>query len=125
MRPNQRHNERNMDAVSRWPETSRRDVVLFAHSLKWRGPVKARRTVGEIDAELREGTMIDKPDKHPPMRTEQYAAMLDDALRRPGVREAMAVYDACKQTLDGLDAHRAATATAPRIITTDHANVGP
>ena len=80
--------------------------------------------MGEIEAEP-EGSMIDKPDKHPSMRTEQYAAMLDDALRRPGVREAMAVYDACKQALDGLDAYRAATTTAPRIITTDHANVGP
>lgn len=85
--------------------------------------LKARRTMGEIEAELREG--IIKPDKHPTMRTEQYAAMLDDALRRPGVREAMAVYDACKQALDSLDAYRAATATAPRIITTDHANLGP
>lgn len=103
---------------------ARRDVILFAHSLKWRGPVKAGRTVGEIEAE-REGNMIDKPDKHPSVRTEQYAAMLDDALRRPGVREAMAVYDACKQALDSLDAYRAATTTAPRIITTDHANVGP
>ena len=45
--------QKRMDAVSRWTETPRRDVVLFAHSLKWHGPVKARCTMGDRDRTTR------------------------------------------------------------------------
>ena len=55
-------------------------------------------------------------------RAEQHEAMLREALRRPGVREVMEVYDAWQRTDHGLDANRAATKKAVEFTTTDHAN---
>ena len=55
-------------------------------------------------------------------RTEQHEAMLREALRRPGVREVMEVYDAWQRADHGLDAYRAATKKATEFTTTDHAN---
>lgn len=55
-------------------------------------------------------------------RVEQHAAMLDEALRRPGVQEVMEVYGAWERADNGLDAYRAATKRVGEFTTTDHAN---
>ena len=52
-----------------------------------------------------------------------HAAMLKEALRRPGVREVMEVYRDWQQADKGLDSYRAATKQPSITTTTDHANV--
>lgn len=66
--------------------------------------------------------MATRRDKNPSKRAEEHAAMLKEALARPGVREVMKVYGDWQQADKGLDAYRAATKRAPMITTTDHAN---
>ena len=61
-------------------------------------------------------------DKTPSKRAEEHAAMLKEALARPGVREVMKVYGDWQQIDGELDAYRAAAKRAPTITTTDHAN---
>ena len=53
-------------------------------------------------------------------REQEYAAMLKEALSRPGTREVMDVYDGWREKDRGLDAYRAATKTPARATTTDH-----
>ena len=55
-------------------------------------------------------------------REAQHAAMLKEALERPGVREMMTVYRDWRQADSGLDPYRAATKEPLIITTTDHAN---
>ena len=52
-----------------------------------------------------------------------HAEMLKEALRRPGVREAMEVYRGWQRADNGLDSYRAATKQPWITTTTDHANV--
>lgn len=66
--------------------------------------------------------MTDKADMQPTKRADQHTAMLDEALRRPGVREVMEVYGAWQRADNGLDAYRAATRRVREFTTTDHAN---
>ena len=61
-------------------------------------------------------------DKSPSKRAQEHAAMLKEALARPGVREVMEVYGAWQEIDRELETYRAATRTAPTITTTDHAN---
>ena len=68
--------------------------------------------------------MDEQTREHPRSERErERAAMLEEALRRPGVREVMQVFDAWQRADRGLDAYRAATKEAWTVITTDHANV--
>ena len=61
--------------------------------------------------------------KHPvSRRAQQHAAMLEAARARPGVRESMRVYGGWQEKDRGLDAHRAATKTPARIVTTNSSN---
>lgn len=69
--------------------------------------------------------MTDKTDTHPSKRVDQHAAMLDAALRRPGVREVMEVYGAWQRIDEQLGMYRAATTPVPTITTTNQANANP
>lgn len=53
-------------------------------------------------------------------REQEHAAMLKEALSRPGIREVMDVYDGWRERDRGLDAYRAATKTPARATKTDH-----
>ena len=66
--------------------------------------------------------MTDKADMQPSKRVDQHTAMLDEALRRPGVREVMEVYGAWQRIDKQLGTCRAATTPVPTITTTDQAN---
>ena len=66
--------------------------------------------------------MTGKTETQLSKRVEQHAAMLKEALARPGVREVMEVYGAWQQIDRRLGTYRAATAAAPQITTTDQAN---
>ena len=66
--------------------------------------------------------MTTPTDKDSSKRAEEHAAMLKEALGRPGVREVMEVYGEWRQIEKELDAYRAATKKAIRVTTTDHAN---
>ena len=66
--------------------------------------------------------MTDNPSTQLSKRVEQHAAMLDEALRCPGVREVVEVCGAWQRIDEQLSAYRAATAAAPMVTTTDQAN---
>lgn len=53
----------------------------------------------------------------------QHRSMLEEALRRPGVREAMEVYGHCQPAVLALQAFYDATTQLPNSTTTDHANI--
>ena len=55
-------------------------------------------------------------------REQEHAAMLKEALARPGVREVMQVYQSYQKVDKGLDPYRLATKHPEVVITTDHAN---
>ena len=55
-------------------------------------------------------------------REREHAAMLEAALARPGVREAMQVFGGWQEKDRGLDAYRAATKAPTRTTTTDSSN---
>ena len=61
-----------------------------------------------------------KQDRATSRREQEHAAMLKEALSRPGVREVMDVYSGWWEKDRGLDAYRAATKTPARTTTTDH-----
>lgn len=50
------------------------------------------------------------------------ATMLEEALRQPGIREMMMVYEDWRTADSGLETYRAATKEPMSITTTDHAN---
>ena len=50
------------------------------------------------------------------------AAMLEEALRQPGLREMMMVYEDWRFADSGLEPYRAATKEPMSITTTNHAN---
>ena len=51
-----------------------------------------------------------------------HAAMLEEVLRQPGIREMMMVYEDWRVADSGLDPYRAATKEPMSITTTNHAN---
>ena len=53
-------------------------------------------------------------------REQEHAAMLKEALSRPGIREVMDVYDGWREKDRGLDAYRAATKMPAYTTTTNH-----
>lgn len=53
---------------------------------------------------------------------QEHANMLKEALARPGVREAMEVFQDWQRADRGLDNYREATKEPQIITTTDHAN---
>ncbi len=55
-------------------------------------------------------------------RESERAAMLEEALSRPGIREMMQVYQNWKKLDQGLDPYRVATKKQSVTTTTDHAN---
>ena len=63
------------------------------------------------------------PGKKQSTREAVHAAMLKEALQRPGVREAMEVYQDWQRADNGPDSYRATTKQLWITTTTDHANV--
>ena len=57
-------------------------------------------------------------------RARAHAAMLEEALKRPGIPEIMRVYGDWRTADRGLDPYRATKAPS-RTTTTDHANFRP
>lgn len=55
-------------------------------------------------------------------REQAHAALLKEALQRPGIQEIMRVYEDWRRVDHGLDSYRTATREPQRITTTDHAN---
>ena len=55
-------------------------------------------------------------------RARAHAAMVEEALKRPGIPELMRVYGDWRNADRGLDPYRAATKVPSRTTTTDHAN---
>ena len=66
--------------------------------------------------------MTDNANTQLPKRVDQHAAMLHEALQRPGVREVMEVYGAWQRIDKQLGMYRAATMPVPTITTTNQAN---
>ena len=58
-------------------------------------------------------------------RARAHAALLDEALERPGIPELMRVYGGWRTADRGIDPYRAATRAPSRTTTTDHANPRP
>ena len=58
-------------------------------------------------------------------RARAHAALLEDALKRPGIPEIMRVYGDWRTADRGLDPYRAATKAPSHTTTTDHANFRP
>ncbi len=56
------------------------------------------------------------------IREQARAALLEDALKRPGIREVMRVYEDWRHVDRGLEPCRTATHEPPEITTTDHSN---
>ena len=63
------------------------------------------------------------PNLEQSSRESQRVNLLEEALRRPGVREMMIVYRDWQRADRGLDPYRAATKQPMKTTTTDHANV--
>ena len=57
-------------------------------------------------------------------RQAQCAAMLEEALRRPGMHEMMQVYRNWQRADQGLDAYRTVTTGTPDTTTTDRTGTG-
>ena len=55
-------------------------------------------------------------------RQSKQAAMLEEALRQPGIPEVMKVYEDWRSAERGLDVYRRATEKPMNVSTTDHAN---
>ena len=56
-------------------------------------------------------------------REQEHAAMLKEALARPGVREVMQVYQNHQKVDKGLDPYRLATKHPEKLLTTDRTNL--
>ena len=55
-------------------------------------------------------------------REQARAALVEDALKRPGISEVMRVYENWRYADRGLDSYRAATHEPYQLETTDHSN---
>lgn len=64
---------------------------------------------------------VENPQK--PSREKSHAAMLEEALARPGIHEVMHVYQRWQKLDRGLDPYRATKRRPHTVTTTDHANV--
>ena len=51
---------------------------------------------------------------------QEHATMLEEALKRPGIREVMEVYESWQRADKGLDSYRLATKEAFKVTTTNH-----
>ena len=58
--------------------------------------------------------------KKPTDRERAHEDMLNEALKRPGVREVMEVYDSWQRANKGLDSYRSATKDVYKGMTTYH-----
>ena len=74
---------------------------------------------------LRRSTVTGRsPKSQPSTREQERTALIEGALKRPGIREIMRVYEDWRQVDRGLDPYRAATREPQQITTTDRANQG-
>ena len=71
-------------------------------------------------------TMSRRPDEaQTSERARAHVAMLEEALKRPGIPEMMRVYGDWRTADRWLDPYRAATKALSRVTTTNHANPRP
>ena len=68
--------------------------------------------------------MAGSSNESPSKREEARAALVAEAIRRPGIREIMDVYENWRHADRGLDPYRAATRWAFELPATDHSNPG-
>ena len=66
--------------------------------------------------------MTTHTDRREIKRTEEHAAMLKEALARPGVREVMEVYGGWRRAEKALEAYRVASKRACIVTTSDRTN---
>ena len=66
--------------------------------------------------------MAGRSPELPSIREQARATLLEDALKRPGIREVMRVYEDWRHVDRGLEPYRAATHEPQEITTTDHSN---
>lgn len=66
--------------------------------------------------------MAGSSPESPSVREQARAALVEDALKRPGIREVMRVYENWRHADRGLDTYRAATHWPYELPTTDHSN---
>ena len=66
--------------------------------------------------------MAGRSPELPSIRERARATLLEDALRRPGIREVMRVYEDWRHVDRGLEPYRGATHEPQEITTTDHSN---
>jgi len=69
--------------------------------------------------------MTTHTDGHETKRTDEHAAMLKEALARPGMREVMEVYGGWRRADKALEAYRAARRRAWIVTTSDRTNPLP
>ena len=70
--------------------------------------------------------MVKNTAKHQDSKREQeHAAMLKEALSRPGIREVMQVYQTYKQMDNALNPYRFATKRRGKVITTTQTHYKP
>ena len=69
--------------------------------------------------------MTTHSDRRATKRTDEHAAMLEEALARPGVREVMEVYGGWRRADQALEAYRAASKETWIITTSDRTNPLP
>ena len=74
-------------------------------------------------ADVAEEENMPQHEPEPSEREKKRAALLKEALDRPGVREAMKVFRDWQRADHGLDAYRIATKVPYITMTTDHANI--
>ena len=90
-----------------------------------RAPARLR-TVEPVFDPMGGMTMSRRPDEAKTSeRARAHAAMLEAALKRPGIPELMRVYGDWRAADRGLDPYRAATKKPSHVTTTDHANPRP
>ena len=56
-------------------------------------------------------------------RAQEHAALLEEALSRPGVRDVLEVYNSWRDLDQGLESYRLATKAPETITTTNYTNV--
>ena len=66
--------------------------------------------------------MAPSSPESPSAREQARAALIEDVLKLPGIREVMRVYENWQRADRGLDSYRAATHWPYELPTTDHSN---
>lgn len=96
------------------------DPATMARHRPDRWPLESTDAITQGDDDMMKREAASRPTSR---REREHAAMLREALARPGIREVMKVYDGWQEKDRGLDAYRAATKTPAQTTTTNHTRV--